>query len=76
LWSGKHGLRLHNTNSNVIKRNKPHSREHCLYAEYMIKLRFLKDRMFTKTGRKIARERTAYLKNFLERLDDEVKGKL
>lgn len=76
LWSGKHGLRLHNTDPNVIRRNKPYSREHCLYAEYMIKLRFLKDKIFTKTGHKIARERTIFMKNFLERLDKEVKGKL
>ncbi len=76
LWSGKHGLRLHNTDPNVIRRNKPYSREHCLYAEYIIKLRGLKDKMFTKTGRRIAQERTAFMKNFLKRLDSEVKGKL
>jgi uncharacterized protein len=76
LWSGKHGLRLHNTDSEVTKRDSSNSREHCLYAEYMIKLRFLKDRMFTKTGQKIAQERTSFMKSFLERLDKEVKGKL
>jgi len=76
LWSGKHGLRLHNTNPKIIRRNNPYGQEHCLYAEYMVKLRFLKDRMFTQTGRKIAQERTVFMKNFLERLDDEVNGKL
>jgi len=76
LWSGKHGLRLHNTDPKIIRRNNPYGREHCLYAEYMIKLRFLRDKMFTQTGHKIAQERTVFMKDFLERLDDEVKGKL
>ena len=76
LWSGKHGLCLHNTDPGAIHRNNPYSREHCLYAEYTIKLRFLKDKMFTRTGRKIAQERTVFMRNFLKQLDNEVKGKL
>jgi len=76
LWCGKHGSRLHNTDKKDIAANNPHDRNHTLYTEYMVKLRFLKNRMYTKTGREIARERALFMEKFIKRLDDEIKGKL
>jgi len=76
LWSGKVGARLHNSDIKDIFITEAHGKEDTLYREFMVKLRRLKDKMFTKTGRKIAQERTVFMKNFLKRLDNEVKGKL
>lgn len=76
MWCGHHGLNLHNTDPKIISQNNPYDKKHCLYAEYHIKLKFLKDRMFTRTGKKIAKERSAFMADFLKRLDGEVKGKL
>ncbi|MBU2036906.1 HD domain-containing protein [Patescibacteria group bacterium] len=76
LWCGRHGSRLHNTDKKSILANSPHDKNHTLYTEYMVKLRFLKNKMFTESGRKIAQERTAFMTKFLKRLDSEVKGKL
>lgn len=76
LWSGKVGARLHNSDTKDIFATKEHSRDDTLYREFMVKLRHLEKKMYTKTGRKIAQERTAFMKNFLGRLDSEVKGKL
>lgn len=76
LWCGKHGSRLHNTDKKSIAANNPHNKNHTLYTEYMIKLRFLKNKMFTKAGRKIAQERASFMGKFIKRLDDEVRGKL
>ncbi|MFH1385886.1 MAG: HD domain-containing protein [Patescibacteria group bacterium] len=76
LWCGRHGSRLHNTDKKSILANSPHDKNHTLYTEYMVKLRFLKNKMFTESGRKIAQERTAFMAKFIKRLDNEVKGKL
>lgn len=76
LWCGRHGSRLHNTDKKSILANSPHDKNHTLYTEYMVKLRFLKNKMFTESGRKIAQERTAFMAKFIKRLDSEVKGKL
>jgi len=76
LWCGRHGSRLHNTDKKSILANSPHDKNHTLYTEYMVKLRFLKNKMFTEFGRKIAQERTVFMRNFIKRLSDETKGKL
>lgn len=76
LWSGRYGLRLHNTSKKSILTNNPYDKNHSFYAEYQVKLRFLKNKMFTRAGRKIARERTAFMAAFIKRLDREIKGKL
>ncbi len=76
LWCGRHGSRLHNIDKKSVLANNPHDKNHTLYTEYMVKLRFLKNKMFTKAGRKIAQERTIFMANFIKRLDNEIKGKL
>ena len=47
---------------------------HSAYHEYLFKLRKVEDRMFTDTGRSIARERGLYLKAFFEQLIAEIHG--
>ncbi len=76
LWCGRHGSRLHNTDKKSILANSPYDKNHTLYTEYMVKLRFLKNKMFTKAGRKIAQERSTFMANFIKRLDSEIKGQL
>ena len=76
MWCGYHGLSLYDTNKKIIIKNDPYQRTHNLYAEYMIKLRYLKDKMYTKTGKKMAQERTDFMKKFIKRLDLETKGTL
>jgi hypothetical protein len=43
--------------------------------EHLFKLRKIKERLFTATGRDIAVERDRYLEEFFERLIDEWRGK-
>lgn len=64
LFGGKIGGR--------IKNKSLHSPQ----IEFATKLKFLKDRLYTKKGREIAEERTAFFKNFLDRLEKEVHGGL
>ncbi|MBE0447220.1 MAG: HD domain-containing protein [Actinobacteria bacterium] len=42
--------------------------------EYELKLRNLKDRLYTETGRRIARKRHEYMDDFFNRLRQEVRG--
>jgi len=76
MWCGHHGLTLYNTDKKIIAENNPYQKSHNLYAEYRIKLRHLKNKMHTQSGKKMAQERTDFMKKFLKRLDLEVKGKI
>jgi len=49
-------------------------RQHTSVHEFHVKLKKIKDRMFTATGRAIAEQRHAYMVGFYEQLDREVKG--
>jgi len=43
--------------------------------EYEIKLKHIKDKMLTKTGKEIALERDKFMKEFFDRFFDEIEGK-
>ena len=51
------------------------SDEHTAIHEFVVKLRRLKERLFTATGRRIAEGRHAAMVEFFRRLDDEVAGR-
>ncbi len=53
-----------------VESGEPHS----AYHEHVFKLRHIKSRMFTYTGRQIAEERHAFLNQFFETLEAECKG--
>ena len=47
---------------------------HTPVHEYMVKLRYLSDGMLTETGKKVAKDRHAYMEGFFQRLGDEAEG--
>ncbi len=47
---------------------------HSSYHEYLFKLRKIKDRMFTKTGKEIAKKRHEFLEEYFNRLIAEYDG--
>ncbi len=47
---------------------------HSSYHEYLFKLRNVKDRMFTRSGKQLAEARHAYLVGFYEQLQAEARG--
>jgi len=75
LFAGEIGAKLHNKEIDLEK-TKEYSKEDTAYREFMVKLRKIKDRMFTKEGKRIAKERHTYMVNFFNRLNKEVDGKL
>lgn len=52
------------------ERGEPHSS----YHEFLFKLRKVKDRMFTQSGKGLAEARHAYLVNFYDQIQAEVRG--
>jgi uncharacterized protein len=53
---------------------KEPSESHTPYHEHLFKLKKLKERMFTDTGREIAQARHSYLEGFFSRLHAEIKA--
>ena len=49
---------------------------HSPQIEFETKLKFLKDKLYTRKAKEIARERTEYFENFLNRLEEEIKGEI
>jgi uncharacterized protein len=75
LFSGEVGARLHNSETD-INLSRAYSKEDTAYREYMIKMRFIRDKMLTSEGTRLAEERHLYMAQFFDRLRDEVKGLL
>jgi uncharacterized protein len=75
LFSGEVGARLHNSDID-INLTRAYSKEDTAYREYMIKMRFIRDKMLTAEGRRLAEERHRYMAQFFNRLQDEVMGVL
>ena len=72
LFAGRENARLHNRADEAL--NSPaYSREDTAYREYLIKLRFLPEKMLTIPGKRIAAERAAFMDKFFEQLNDETK---
>jgi uncharacterized protein len=75
LFAGEVGARMHNTAAEARKA-KAYSSGDTAFREYLVKLRHLPGKMTTPEGRRMARERAAYMENFFRRLNAETKGRM
>ena len=53
-----------------------HNSNHSAYAEFIVKLSHVRERIYTTTARQIAEERHAFMVDFFERLGKEIKGEM
>ena len=74
LFAGEMGARLHNVDI-VAEDAKPYSADDTGYREFKVKLCKIKDQMLTAEGRKLARERHAFMNDFFNRFLEEYEGK-
>ncbi len=74
LFAGEIGASLHNGVTDIDK-TVSYSQEDTGYREFKIKLSKIKDKIFTKEGRRIAEERDAFMHLFFERFLLEYEGK-
>ena len=73
MFAGRDNARLHNRAEEAL--NSPaYSREDTAYREYLVKLRYVPEKMFTEQGKKIALERVRFMEEFFSILDAEING--
>ncbi len=75
LFSGEVGAKLHN-HSDDISASSAYSEEDTAFREYEVKLKHIKNRMFTEEGKRIARDRDDFMKIFFIRLKNEIKNEI
>ncbi len=73
LFAGEVGARLYNPEVNP-QDHPDRGPEDSALREFVVKLRYVKDRMFTPTGRAIAAGRHAFMEIFFEQMDAEVRA--
>ena len=73
LFAGEIGARLHNPEIDVVD-SADYSLDDTGYREFRVKLSRIKDRMLTETGRRMARNRHAFMKAFFKRFLSECQG--
>lgn len=73
-WAGEHRQKLY---SNLVKGiGTGYEEEHTPVIEFETKLRKIKDKMLTETGREMAKKRHDFIIAFFERLQKEIEGEL
>jgi uncharacterized protein len=73
LFAGELGARLHNPDINV-EQAPAYSENDTGYREYRVKLRLIKERMMTTSGRQLARARHKFMELFFRRFLAEYEG--
>jgi uncharacterized protein len=75
LFAGEIGAKAHNAPGTNVEHTRAYSREDTAYREYLVKLRFLRDGMTTREGRRLAADRHRYMQAFFRRLAREADGR-
>jgi uncharacterized protein len=72
-FSGTYKARTHNPEVKS-KTVQPYSKEDTAYQYYQIKLKKIKDKLFTNEAKRIAKERHRFMKEFFLRVNRECRG--
>lgn len=73
LFAGEIGAGLHNPEID-INNTRPYTKEDTAYREFLVKLKKIKDRVFTREGKRMARQRHKFMTEFFDRLNRETHG--
>lgn len=78
LFAGELRAKLHNSDKSdaEILATKEFGKEDTAYREFLVKLRYIKSRMQTKEGRRIAESRHDFTSEFFKRIKKEMSGML
>lgn len=74
LFAGEVGARLHNPDIDV-EDARPYSKDDTGFREFKVKLTKIKDRILTKEGQEMAKERHDFMEEFFKRFLEEYDGK-
>lgn len=75
LFAGEVGARLHDPHADHDS-TESYGSEDTAHREYTVKLRHIKNRLLTKTGKAMAEARHRYMEEFFARLDAETRGEM
>ncbi|MGM5481929.1 MAG: HD domain-containing protein [Nanobdellota archaeon] len=75
LFAGEVGAKLHDKNVD-IDNTKSYTKDDTAYREFLVKGQYIKEKMQTSEGKRIAQERHKYAKEFFDRLNKEVDGEI
>jgi uncharacterized protein len=73
LFAGEVGAKLHNSAVDP-EETEAYTEDDTGYREFRLKLSRIKDRMLTTEGRRMAKERHAFMEKFFERFLEEYEG--
>ena len=76
MFAGEIGSKLYNTKETNLVEAKIYTEEDTAYREYELKLKLIGKKMFTKEGKRLAKERLEFMKEFFDRLKKELDSKL
>ncbi len=74
LFAGEVGAQLHNPGVDPTK-TRPYSKDDTGFREFKLKLVKVRDRILTRTGKRIAGDRHRYMVDFFNRFQEEYEGK-
>lgn len=72
-FAGQIGAKVHNKGVDLNK-TKQYSKDDTAWREYELKLKYLKDKMLTKEGKRIGIKRSKFMQEFFNRINKEVDG--
>lgn len=75
LFAGEIGAKLHDPDC-VPDDSQAYGPDDTAYREYLVKLRYVRARLLTASGRELAAERHEFMVAFFDRLNREVAGEL
>ena len=74
MCAGEIWAKLHNDKWVDIEKTEEYSKDDTAYREYVVKLRKIKDKIFTETGKKLAEKRHKLMEIFFDELLDETRN--
>ncbi len=74
-FSGTYKARTHNPEVN-FENVEPYSKEDTAYQHYHMKLKKIKDKLFTDEAKRIAEKRHSFMEDFFERVNRECRGEV
>jgi uncharacterized protein len=75
VFAGENGAKVHNLPGVAVEKTEALSVEDTAYREYLVKLRHVKGRLFTREGRRLARQRHRFMEAFFAQIEAEVRGR-
>ncbi len=72
-FAGRIGAKVHNSEQAAVNSNS-YSIDDTAYREYLVKLRYLRDAMLTRQGRRMAAKRHQFMINFFNELNAETRN--